>query len=1041
MKQLLKAVVAFTAIVLAPAAAFAQASIVGTARDASGAVLPGVTVEASSPALIEKTRSVVSSGTGQYAIEDLRPGTYTVTFTLPGFTTVVRQGIELTGNFIATVNADMKVGGVTETITVTGETPIVDVTSALNQTTISGDTISSIPSSRQYSNFAQTVPAINVQGNDVGGASPGLYSVFQVHGGRRNEGQVQVDGMSAGYQGMGVSGYVPEIGNSQEVVFTLTGGLGEAATGGPQMNIIPKQGGNTFSGSFFVNGTSGGLQGSNLTPEIEAKGLKAVNSFKQAWDINPSFGGPIVRDKLWFYATYRYQYNDQYVASMWNNLNAGDATKWTYLPADGNGGRPLEQAVNDGRWNNASGRVTWQVTPRNKINVWSGFQYHCLPCEQGGDGAGLGFGAAIRSPEAYTRGENHPSWLTNVTWTSPVTSRLLLEANAQLGPYFWWGAQQKNTFDKTFIPVQDDAGPYPAINYRSANWSGHTGLTNLLQGSLTYVTGGHSTKFGGRYFRNDSTFPKNFYNDSQLKYNFTNGAPYYLTMYADQDSQQAQRQNLFALYAQDRWTLGRLTLQGALRFEYLTDHFAEQQIGPNRFMPVAKVFPDQDGPLHQKELMPRFGASYDVFGNGKTAAKFFVGRYATTFNTVDEWINYSPAGAGHFVSSTTRPWFDLGNTPVPASGVPGGGIAGDYVAQCNFLNTAANGECGAMANPLFGQSVDPLTVDPTTTSGWNTREYSWDLTAGVTQQVGPRVSVDVDYIRRSWGNLRATVNRALGPGDFDTFIYNVPNNPLLGENAGKALTFYDIRPGSFGRFDNFLTFADNVGGAYNRFEGVDLTVSARLASVVVQGGFSTGNLTEDTCGVGAQHPETNIFGGPWGGTAPFFGLISLGQWPQAFCHRESGWLTNVKGLATYTVPKIDVLISGTFRSLPYPGNEFPNVATQALWARAGLLFFETSLPRPFAGGTTAFQFFHLAKPGTLYGNRLNNVDLRFAKLLRFGGTRTMVALDLFNVLNTNATDVYQTAYSPSFVSPVAAYLNPLSITQARVFKISAQFDF
>jgi len=142
MCRYVRGLVVFATVLLAPAAAFAQASIVGTAKDASGAVLPGVTVEASSPALIEKTRSVVSSGTGQYAIEDLRPGTYSVTFTLPGFTTVVREGIELTGSFIATVNADMKIGGVTETITVTGETPIVDVTSALNQTTISGDTIS-----------------------------------------------------------------------------------------------------------------------------------------------------------------------------------------------------------------------------------------------------------------------------------------------------------------------------------------------------------------------------------------------------------------------------------------------------------------------------------------------------------------------------------------------------------------------------------------------------------------------------------------------------------------------------------------------------------------------------------------------------------------------------------------------------------------------------------------------------------------------------------------------------------------------------------
>src|SRR5687767_14888617 len=306
-------------------AAYAQASITGVARDSSGAVLPGVTVEASSPALIEKARSVVSSGTGQYAIEDLRPGTYTVTFSLSGFTTIRREGVELAGSFIATINADLKVGGVAETITVSGEAPIVDVTSARNQTVISGQTVSEIPSSRQYSAFTHLIPAINVQQNDFSGSNPALYSVFQIHGGRRNEGQVLVDGMNGGYQGMGVSGYVPEVGNAQEVVVTLSGGLGEATTGGPQMNIVTKTGGNTFAGGFFISGTGDKFQGENLT----GSGLTATNSLQKLVEINPSFGGPIVRDKLWFFGTFRYLTSRQSVASMWTNLNAGDPTKWT----------------------------------------------------------------------------------------------------------------------------------------------------------------------------------------------------------------------------------------------------------------------------------------------------------------------------------------------------------------------------------------------------------------------------------------------------------------------------------------------------------------------------------------------------------------------------------------------------------------------------------------------------------------------------------------------------------------------------------------
>src|SRR5213592_4366785 len=303
----LKALAVMVSLLVIPTAAYAQASIVGTVKDASGAVLPGVTVEASSPALIEKTRSVVTNSVGHYSIEDLRPGTFVVSFSLTGFATVKREGIELTGSFIATVNADMKVGGVAETITVTGEAPTVDVASTRNQQVISGQTVAEIPSSRQYSAFTHLIPAINVQQNDFEGSNPALYSVFQIHGGRRNEGQVLVDGMNGGYQGMGVSGYVPEVGNSQEVVFSLTGGLGEATTGGPQMNLVGKQGGNRFAGTFFVSGTGSSFQGNNLTSDVQAKGLTAANSIQKLWEVNPSLGGPIVRDRLWFFGTYRHQ--------------------------------------------------------------------------------------------------------------------------------------------------------------------------------------------------------------------------------------------------------------------------------------------------------------------------------------------------------------------------------------------------------------------------------------------------------------------------------------------------------------------------------------------------------------------------------------------------------------------------------------------------------------------------------------------------------------------------------------------------------------
>ena len=1033
MLRCLRSFAVFAVLAAVPTAAYAQASIVGIVKDASGGVLPGVTVEASSQALIERTRAVVTNSVGQYSIEDLRPGTYTVTFTLPGFTTFQRAGIELSGSFIATVNADLRVGGVQETITVTGETPVVDVTSSRNQLTISGETVSQIPSSRLYSAFTGVVPAINVQGNDVGASQGALFSVFQIHGGRRNEGQVLVDGMSGGYQGMGVSSYVPEIGNAQEVVFSLSGGLGEATTGGPQLNIIGRQGGNAFSGSFFVTGSGSALAGSNLTPELEAQGLSVPLEPKQLWDINPSFGGPIVRERLWFFATYRYQMNRQYVASMWENLNAGNPAAWTYEPD------LSRQAVDDGTWNNGSARLTWQATPRNKFSFWTDVQDICQHCSGGGSSSGLTFAGTIAAPEALARVENRPNMMTQVSWTSPVSNRFLLEANAQLGPYFWWGGLQKNPWDATLIQVQEDSPQslIPGLNYRSATSADHESFTNILQGSASYITGSHSVKVGLRWMHNDNVFPINHYSEHQLKYNFQNGVPYRLTMYGDENSHQQQQQTIWAAYAQDRWTLGRLSLQGGVRFEHLSNYFPEQRIGPNRFIPQAVVFPAGDGPLSLNDLMPRFGVSYDLFGNGKTAVKAFLGRYVSTTNTIDEWINYSPAGLGHFATTTDRAWFDLGPAAVPASGIPGGGIAGDYIAQCDMLNPAANGECGAYTNPLFGRSVDPLRLDPATTTGWNKREFSWDFNVGVTHEVAPRVSVEASYVRRNWGNLNVTINQALTPADFDPFTYTVPQDTRLPNGGGYSLTFYDVKPAKFGQLQYYRTFSDAAGGSTNTFNGVDFTVNARLRDATVQGGFSTGNVVEDECGAARNHPDiyiNQLFGGSLGffGTTPF--LTGLQQWPVEFCHRESGWTTNVKGLVTYTVPKIDLLLSSTFRSLPYPGSNFPSIENQSLSGDAVIVpLFQTNLGRPLANGFP-ITFVEIVEPGVTYGDRLNQVDLRIGKNLRYGRTRTLLALDIFNLFNSNAPDVYQLTYG-------AAYRNPLSITVARLFKISAQFDF
>src|SRR5437660_8022298 len=255
-------------IVLLPALAYAQSTITGTVKDVSGAILPGVTVEASSPVLIEKVRTAVTDGTGQYRIVDLRPGTYAVTFTLTGFNALKREGIELSGSFTASVDADLRVGAIAETVTVTGESPIVDTQSVRRQTTLGSDVLTSVPTARSWAATAVLIPAIVTQSGSTADlqVTPQM-TVFGGSGGRANEGRMQVDGLNTGasLNGGGVSTYLADIANAQEVVITNSGGLGEAEVGGPTLSIVPKTGGTAIKGSFYEAGGGGRRVGRNAS--------------------------------------------------------------------------------------------------------------------------------------------------------------------------------------------------------------------------------------------------------------------------------------------------------------------------------------------------------------------------------------------------------------------------------------------------------------------------------------------------------------------------------------------------------------------------------------------------------------------------------------------------------------------------------------------------------------------------------------------------------------------------------------------------------
>jgi len=368
-------------LALVPTLAHAQASITGVVRDPSGAVLPGVTVEASSPVLIEKVRSVVTDGSGQYRIVDLRPGTYIVTFTLSGFSVVRREGIELTGTFVATVDADLRVGALEETITVTGDSPIVDIQRTTQQRVFDQQVIEAIPAGRSHINMVVLIPGLAAAQPgrgalaDVGGTNNLQNTTFTIHGGRTSDTRLQLDGVRLGnvLSGGEFSNFVPDTGSTQEVAVDYAAISAEQPFGGLRIDIIPREGGNTVRGTVFATGVNSAWQGSNLTQELQNRGLPAPNEMKRAYDINPSVGLPVVRDKLWNYTSARWQVNQNYIAGLYYNKNEGDPSKWLYEPDTSRRGFfSLEQ-------NGINTRFTWQATQKNKFALYYDNQARICP--------------------------------------------------------------------------------------------------------------------------------------------------------------------------------------------------------------------------------------------------------------------------------------------------------------------------------------------------------------------------------------------------------------------------------------------------------------------------------------------------------------------------------------------------------------------------------------------------------------------------------------------------------------------------------------
>jgi hypothetical protein len=977
-------------LMLVPAVATAQSQFTGLIRDESGAVLPGVTVEVSSPAMIEQMKSAVSDSQGRYSVIDLRPGVYKLSYSLPGFSTTVREGVELAANFVATINIDMKVGALEESITVSGTTPLVDVQQAAKTQVLTRDLLDGLPLVRQFTNMGIVVPGIRTGAPDVGGNRMVVQNKMQARGTSVKENNITVDGLRIiGALDQGATVPYSNDGMNEEVAITFGAGSAEHSRGGVTISSIPRDGGNTISGAVFLGGSDGDWQANNADP-TELKNVQAPAGAGHIRNFNGSMGGPVFRNRLWWFLSVRHVDSTRLNVNSINLLGQRAYTEDQYL-------------------RNVTPRITWQVSQKNKFafgwdRTWKQFGH-----DQGGEG--------IDESATQTRSPRHGPYGTgNVKWTTTLTSRWLLEAGFSSSqssyvatPQPWrifprgsaeWLASARKETDL----LVSAAGCELAAGCRMWNnnqESMRNGLRQATSFSASFVTGSHNVKFGVQHDFGPEVEGQNRPADLRQIYRTIAGVatPYQVIIENTPRQFNANMDYDSAIYAQDSWTIKRLTVNGGLRIEWFKSTNVDNFADPGRFVP-ARFFPEYEMPMDWDGLpAPRFAAAYDLFGDGRTAVKANIGLYRETWSS-EIMREYTAARAA---SDSTFEWVDRNRD--------------DIAQEAEFL---PNGCITCGSNRNFGSIVNSrITADD------RKRAHNWEKGLSVQHQLLNNVSITAGAYWRTWSNIDDTDNTLVGREDWlnsgggvEFFV----TNPL---DRSQLLKAYELRPAVRGQAFTVDLTSDGGQSLYN---GYEVTGTARLArGAVLFGGWTMEHNRTRNCNSLADNPN---------GTRndyyrEFTTAIGLQADPDGtlWCDQTSYSIPFTHDFklsgSTPTLLGIDVgflmqNLAGSMRSLTYAlvNNQFP-------------------------GGTATgtAQTILVNRPGTMYLPRFFQLDVTIKKNFRFGRGRSLsFQLDYFNVTNSNSilgmtnTVVNQEGGGPNLG-------NVTSFLDGRMPRIALQYKF
>jgi hypothetical protein len=889
---------------------------------------------------------------------------------------------------VATVNVTLNVGALEESVTVSGQSPLVDVSMASRTEVINRELLDSLPTPRNTQSFGYLAQGVRLSKPDVGGAQMMEQVNMRVHGASQLHTTMQIDGMlvSPAFSDGAIQNYMNQA-HFAETSFTTSSQAAEVSAGGIRLNMIPNDGGNDFRGTFYAGMTDGAWQANNLTDELRALGVQSATGITNIYDFNPSYGGPLVQNKLWFYGSFRRMSVDEKV------VNA-------FMP-DGS------QAIVDQYITIPLLRLTYQVTPQHKL---SGFLDR--PFKYKGREFTFGIEPAFASRRRNWGEANYHNM--GFKLTSTLSNRVLYELGFTQIVERLHSGYQPASFPTTqgwprpgnvrtcvvtpcaYSATSDQTGQWyrdvaheeiitGARTVATTNYGGTLPDRRHITTALSYISGAHTVKGGFQWSwgqdRNDSSSHGDLSNQ-----NYRNGVPESVVVtirpYGTEEYVKAD----LGIYLQDTIRWNRLTMTPGIRYEYFNSMVKEQWRRPGRFV-EGRIYPELQGTPIWHNVAPRFGATYDLFGDGRTALKFGANVY--TRPMAGSFVKrYNPLRG---TETDSRDWFDVELVPGTnrRSGVPRP-TDGDDIVQDWEIGPSNNRSFGVLAARSYEEGLK--------------RETNREYTVSVQRQLLDNLSVTFGWYRRTYQNLIGEDNILLDPAT-DYTAFQVAN-PI---GNGEILTIYNLNTAKRGQVDVLEYNSDDDTHISNDLE---FSFNSRLPNgSTIFGGWTAMKNVAVTCGF--ENPNgTN--------QSDLYYAITFLRGGRFCDERELDipYRHDFKMAGTLPLP-YGLEFSGTFVS--FAGNEF-----QTVWNVPASVF-------PGGQRTTTTNV-RLTAPGTDYLERWNQVDIAFKKTFNVGGRTFTAQADLYNLLNGANVTTATTTFGSSLRFPN-------TILQGRLLRLVAQARF